>query len=387
MENFEFIQSPDLSFIGRKKELDWLASHTYRYSQRPIFVTGPAGIGKTVLVKRFLFESEFGFEETKWTQRYRGYFFPKWVDLHSQSDPMNILDQFHEQFKFENEKRYRGDSEMFIVIDGAEILSDRQIEDTSRRILNWKVVRSLIYITRRNPDPKNDETLVLEKIPTIDATRLLSALSPYELPAEIIEQAILSTRGNPYAISLLASLLKTNGTSLLADIVAGRHYDFSKIIAVPSREIIASIRPAIVTTNEALVAELKKCPKAVYDLHPRKFEEVVAELLSDMGCEVHVTKQTRDGGKDILAYLNTSLGKILCLVEAKRHRPDRKVGIGLVRTLYGTLCDHQATSAMLVTTSTFSSDARQFQKKHQYELELREYGDVVQWIQQYKNVK
>jgi len=103
-----------------------------------------------------------------------------------------------------------------------------------------------------------------------------------------------------------------------------------------------------------------------------------------MGWDVELTKETRDGGKDILAYLNTELGRILCLVEAKRYRYDRKIGVGLVRSLYGSLCDHNASSAMMVTTSTFTSDAKEFQKKYEYQLSLRDFGDLNQWIHSYK---
>jgi restriction system protein len=81
--------------------------------------------------------------------------------------------------------------------------------------------------------------------------------------------------------------------------------------------------------------------------------------------------------------MKTELGEFLCLVEAKHYREDRKIGVSLVRTLYGTLCDYQASSAMLVTTSSYSKDARTLQQKHKYELSLRDYTDVAKWIQRY----
>lgn len=102
-----------------------------------------------------------------------------------------------------------------------------------------------------------------------------------------------------------------------------------------------------------------------------------------MGWEVELTQATRDGGKDILAYLNTDLGRLLCLVEAKHYRKDRKVGVELVRTLYGTFCDAQANSAMLVTSSSFSPEAHEFQRKHRYQLALRDYTNVISWIMKY----
>jgi HJR/Mrr/RecB family endonuclease len=132
-----------------------------------------------------------------------------------------------------------------------------------------------------------------------------------------------------------------------------------------------------------MIAGLKKQPKDIFNLTPRQYEELVAELLHDIGYEVTLTQATRDGGKDILASMKTELGEFLCLVEAKHYREDRKIGVSLVRTLYGTLCDYQASSAMLVTTSSYSKDAYALQQKHKYELSLRDYTDAAVWIQRY----
>jgi hypothetical protein len=99
------------------------------------------------------------------------------------------------------------------------------------------------------------------------------------------------------------------------------------------------------------------------------------------------TQAARDGGRDVLAYWNSPLGRLLILVEAKKYRPDRPVGIQLVRTLYGTLMDEQANSAMLVTTADFSPDARKFEAKHKWQLALKNYTDLVEWIENYKKPK
>jgi restriction system protein len=82
--------------------------------------------------------------------------------------------------------------------------------------------------------------------------------------------------------------------------------------------------------------------------------------------------------------MDTPVGNVLCLVDAKRYREDRTVGVGLVRQLYGTLHDHQATNAMMVTTSRYSPDAHAFQQRHKYQLELKDYSHLLTWIQQYK---
>ena len=99
-----------------------------------------------------------------------------------------------------------------------------------------------------------------------------------------------------------------------------------------------------------------------------------------MGMEVELLPATRDGGKDILAYMQTDVGKILTLVETKRYDRNRPVGVGLVRTLFGTLLDYRATTGMLVTTSRFAKPAKQFQERHRWQLSLQNYNDVVSWF-------
>ncbi len=74
----------------------------------------------------------------------------------------------------------------------------------------------------------------------------------------------------------------------------------------------------------------------------------------------------------------------MCLVETKHYRKDRTIGVDIVRNLYGTFCDYEANSAMLVTTSKFSPDAQQFQQRHKYQLSLKDYTDIASWILKYK---
>jgi hypothetical protein len=40
---------------------------------------------------------------------------------------------------------------------------------------------------------------------------------------------------------------------------------------------------------------------------------------------------------------------------------------------------------MLVTTSTYSKEARAMQEHHKYQLSLRDYTDVASWIQKHGN--
>ena len=141
--------------------------------------------------------------------------------------------------------------------------------------------------------------------------------------------------------------------------------------------------PQILIASAALAQRLKREPQSVYNLAPRQFELLIAELLEDLGYRVEITPATRDGGKDLLAYLEPELGTLLCLVEAKRYGREHKVGVDIVRSLYGTVSDAQANQGMLITTSTFTQDAREFQRRHRYVLALKDYADLERWIRSY----
>ena len=72
-------------------------------------------------------------------------------------------------------------------------------------------------------------------------------------------------------------------------------------------------------------------PMSMYELSPREFEKIIAELFKKLGYEVELTKQTRDGGVDIYIAEKTDLGKFLFLVECKHYAPNRPVGIEVIR--------------------------------------------------------
>ena len=130
-----------------------------------------------------------------------------------------------------------------------------------------------------------------------------------------------------------------------------------------------------------LIRQLSRDPSLLHSLSPRRFEEVVASLLQRQGLDVILTPQAGDRGRDILAFCETVAGRHLYLVECKRYAPDRPVGVQLVRALYGVVAREKATAGVLVTTSRFTSGAKSFEADVRYRLALREYDDIVSWLQ------
>ena len=100
-------------------------------------------------------------------------------------------------------------------------------------------------------------------------------------------------------------------------------------------------------------------PERLFELTPRQFEELVAELFDGFGFEVELTQRTRDGGRDIVA-MRRGIYRAKCLIECKHYAKHRKVGIAPVRALHGTTLDDRATKGILATTARFSKPANEY---------------------------
>jgi hypothetical protein len=158
-------------------------------------------------------------------------------------------------------------------------------------------------------------------------------------------------------------------------------YDVSQsLICAPKISQIAIVSHEAWTT---LISRLSKNPELLHDLHPRKFEELVAELLSREGLEVQLTPETRDGGRDVLAFHQTPVGRLLYLVECKRQLSTRPVGIAIVQRLYGVVAQERATAGLVVTTSRFSKEALTFAETVKHQLGLKDYENMKIWLRKH----
>lgn len=88
--------------------------------------------------------------------------------------------------------------------------------------------------------------------------------------------------------------------------------------------------------------------------------EVFAKEFSGTGGEVKVTRASRDGGVDAVAFDPDPIrgGKIV--IQAKRYTGT--VGVSYVRDLYGTVVNEGANKGILVTTAHYGPDAYEFAK-------------------------
>jgi DUF2075 family protein len=136
--------------------------------------------------------------------------------------------------------------------------------------------------------------------------------------------------------------------------------------------------------NEHLIQYLARHPKKMYDMSPRKFEELVCELLRDMGYDVYLTPGTRDGGKDIIAVSKLPCGKkVATIVECKRYKADHLIGIDVLRQFMYTIISHKVNAGLITTTSDFSGEAYKMQKEVKWQLELHNFRHVHDWLSNY----
>ena len=376
-ETFDPPRAP-ARFVGRAADLAWLEERkpepTVPRFGNAVAIIGEAGVGKSALVAEFLHRHEDSISAF-------------WVDCASwatESEDAAISFSLRELVdKSRRSRRRRG---LTAVLDGADSVGRRQLNNMFAAVRNWKDVNQVIVTSRERPDIRVYQVRELSR-PSLEEMEaiLRGDLDFLELTEDQYLKLLGVIKGSPEASSVMAGMARSLSSDQLRRVLSGNLYDLSDVgDGVGPARIAQITKPLIVVDNERLLKALKKQPKDVFRLTPRQFEEVVADLLQDMDYDVTLTKQTNDGGADILAVKKTEVGDVLCLVDAKKYKESHKIGVGMVRTLLGTLEDYRATSAMLATTSTYSPKAKAMQEKHQFRLSLKVYTDVVGWIQKFR---
>ena len=131
------------------------------------------------------------------------------------------------------------------------------------------------------------------------------------------------------------------------------------------------------------IKQLRRDPSRLFQIAPREFEKVVAELLASFGWEVNVTPPTRDGGHDILAISRDATGlETVWAVECKRYGAERPVGVEVVRGLYAVKEALNVPQGLVVTTSRFTQDAKDFSNRVGG-LQIADYDVLIDWISRY----
>ena len=98
--------------------------------------------------------------------------------------------------------------------------------------------------------------------------------------------------------------------------------------------------------------------QALNEIDPIEFEIFIAKILNMRGYETELTKRVGDDGVDVLAY-DKSNSKIA--IQCKRY--NNTVGPGVIRDMHGAQKVYNCDVGLVVTTSTFSDQARETAEK------------------------
>ncbi len=143
---------------------------------------------------------------------------------------------------------------------------------------------------------------------------------------------------------------------------------------------IYSLPNNISELTEEILLCISQNPELMHKLEPRLFEELIRRIFTKFKIEAKLTKQTRDGGFDIIAFEDKIYSQNSYIIECKRFSPTRKVSIDVVQRLYGIKQSNKLTKAFLVTSSSFTKPAINWAKQHCWELELKDHKDIAQWL-------
>lgn len=142
-------------------------------------------------------------------------------------------------------------------------------------------------------------------------------------------------------------------------------------------------RPLCVAeAHKALLEWLRKHPSDVDRVHHRTFEAIVAETIRAAGWSVELTKQTRDGGYDIMCLQNNGIGVPLkMVVETKLYSLETPVGLPMVDRLMGVRDRERADQAVLVTNARITAVAwALWEDRVGRDLKLIDREELFEWL-------
>jgi restriction system protein len=352
-------------FVGREQEIQALSAH-FGKMRRLAQITGIRGTGKTSLAQVFSSRSKAIFPGgVKFTHMSRT------ASLRKLIDPAHLV----------NDKT-------LLVIDDLEFADKQEIEFIPQVLSEYPNLNILLIGGTPLKFPNTDILSIslkgLSEVEFLEMVRRRLNLASHD--TSLISELFRRVHGNPLLAASASQSVREGILSLRQFLLGINEFDykailgpdgkpFGKGLVVPKKIVVA-----VTAVNAELLARLKSEPELLRSLSPRKFEEVVAELLERQGYDIELTQVSRDGGFDMYAAKNDTLGQFLYLVECKKYSPPNKVGVQVVRHLHGVVQHKRATAGIVATTSFFTDAATEFQQEIKHQLQLRDYVEMQKWL-------
>lgn len=353
-------------FVGRTREIKALRATLTAPQQRVAIIQGLRGSGKTALLMMF--------------HRQAHHLFPGGYESTYGFGPELPAEVACHRLPFPVEDR------ALLVIDDAHMMTPEAQANVAQLLSANPKLRLLMAASEPlSLDVGTPEVITLPGLSQAEYFDLLSRRLSNVDP-EFVRRLWASTAGHALAGDLAGRTIRDNllTWSQLFQALEGSSrspifgYDGQPV--APTAPIPPPIFLAVSNVNAEIIEMLRRDPSRFYSLSPRKFEEIVAELLSQLGYAIDLTPVSGDGGFDMYAARDDGLGRFLYLVECKRYTPPGKVGVQVVRSLYGVVQQKRANAGIIATTSFFTKGAKELQQELVYQMQLRDYLELQRWL-------
>ena len=151
-----------------------------------------------------------------------------------------------------------------------------------------------------------------------------------------------------------------------------------------SPDSMEPLRVELIGIGRELCEKLIVAPELVHSLSSEQFEEFICDRLFAMGLEPRRTGaiNRKDGGIDILFWpRGKNAFPFLGAAQVKHHRSiNERVGSATIREFQGVVGSYPISAGLIVTNTSFTSDARWFAKEHAELVRLRDYVDIRRWM-------
>ncbi len=349
-------------FLGRDTELDVLKKAILIDKKKLIAISGNNATGKTSLWNIFLQQNKEVFD-----------------------NKVEIIYGYH----YRNDFPEISNNIQLVIIEDLSFEFNDSVEQKIRNYISKYPTKQFILVgayKEKLSEFNPSEHIHLSSLESKASKRLLLTLVNREIPQKDIDKIIQQTKGNPFLIRLISEHLNSNKynltqiLSLISENINLKGLILNNQSIVDTSPEFKFITNDIKIVNKSILERINFNPNGVYDLSPRQFEELVAELMTKQGYNVDLTKATRDGGKDLIIANHSDIGNFIYYVECKKFAPNRPVGVNLVRELAGTISVDRVTAGLMITSSYFSPDAIQLSEKIKHQMGLVDFVKLKEWI-------